>query len=80
VSATVSQHTGGLAAHEIYERDAPSAVFVSATGVSESPSTAELVKGEGGEQGASGSFVKFVDYASSIVPVWVHLNGFAVWL
>jgi S1-C subfamily serine protease len=51
VSADASQETRGLTAHQIYERDAPGVVFVSATGVSESPSTAELVKGEGGEQG-----------------------------
>jgi S1-C subfamily serine protease len=55
-SADATQGTRGLTAHQIYERDSPGVVFVSATGVNEVPSAAELVKGEGGEQGtATGS-------------------------
>jgi S1-C subfamily serine protease len=51
-----AQETRGLTAHEIYERDAPGVVSVSATGVGEAPSIAEVIKGEGGEQGtATGS-------------------------
>ena len=51
-----SQETRGLPTHEIYERDAPGVVSVSATGIDEAPSAAEVIKGEGGERGtATGS-------------------------
>jgi S1-C subfamily serine protease len=70
VPATASQRTGGLTAHEIYERDAPGVVFVSATGVNESPSTAEVVKGEGGEQGTSTGSGFEIDGDGMILTNW----------
>jgi S1-C subfamily serine protease len=69
-STDASQQTRGLTAHQIYERDAPGVVFVSATGVNEAPSTAELVKGEGGQQGtATGSGFE-IDGAGMILTNW----------
>jgi S1-C subfamily serine protease len=70
VSTTASQHTGGLTAHEIYERDAPGVVFVSATGVSETPSVSESLKGEGGEQGTSTGSGFEVDGDGTILTNW----------
>jgi S1-C subfamily serine protease len=70
IMANTSQGTQGLDAHEIYERDAPGVVFVSATGVSETPSTAEVIKGEGGEQGtATGSGFE-INGAGMILTNW----------
>ncbi len=55
-SADASRETRGLNVPEIYERDAPGVVSVSARGISNAPSTSEILKGEGGEEGtASGS-------------------------
>jgi S1-C subfamily serine protease len=70
VPATASQHTGGLTAHEIYERDARGVVFVSSTGVSETPSVAESLKGEGGEQGTSTGSGFEIDGDGTILTNW----------
>jgi len=53
VTASTAAQARSLTAHQVYARDAPGVVFVSATDVSESPTTSELVKGEGGEEGTS---------------------------
>lgn len=53
---TRSRPEYGLAAGQIYERDAPGVVFVNASGVTVSQSAGEYLKGEGGEQAtATGS-------------------------
>jgi S1-C subfamily serine protease len=70
VSANASQDTRGLTAHEIYERDAPGVVFVSSTGVSETPSVAETLKGEGGEQGTSTGSGFEIDGDGTILTNW----------
>jgi S1-C subfamily serine protease len=70
VTADASQTAQGLSTHEIYERDAPGVVFVSATGVNEAPSTAEIVKGEGGEQGTSTGSGFEIDGNGTILTNW----------
>jgi S1-C subfamily serine protease len=70
VPATASQERRGLTAHEIYERDAPGVVSVSSTGVSEAPSVAESLKGEGGEQGTSTGSGFEIDGDGTILTNW----------
>jgi S1-C subfamily serine protease len=70
VPTTASQHAGRLTAHEIYERDAPGVVFVSSTGVSETPSVSESLKGEGGEQGTSTGSGFEIDGDGAILTNW----------
>ena len=70
VSTTDSQHTGGLTAHEIYERDAPGVVFVSSTGVSETPSVSEFHRGEGGGHGTSTGSGCEIDGDGTILTNW----------
>ncbi len=64
-----------VSAHEIYERDAPGVVSVSVTGVSESPSAEELVKGEGGEAGTSSGSGFEIDDAGTILTNWHVVAG-----
>lgn len=59
-----------LSTHAIYEEDAPGVVAVDATGVSETPSEAELVKGEGGEQGASAGSGFEIGTSGTILTNW----------
>jgi len=55
---------------QVYVRDAPGVVFVSATGVSESQTPSEYLKGEGGEKGtATGSGFE-IDTAGTILTNW----------
>lgn len=70
VPATASQHTSGLTTHEIYERDAPGVVFVSSTGVSETPSVSETSKGDGGEHGISTGSGFEIDGDGTILTTW----------
>jgi S1-C subfamily serine protease len=53
VIAGVANHTPTPTPRQIYERLAPGVVFISAAGVTASRSTAEIIKNEGDEQGAS---------------------------
>jgi S1-C subfamily serine protease len=79
VPTTASGHAGGLTAQEIYERDAPGVVFVSATGVSETPSVSESLKGEGGEQGTSTGSGFEIDGDGTVLTNWhVVENGVKV--
>lgn len=76
VSAGASRETRELTTHEIYERDAPGVVFVRDTGVSKTPSTAELIKGEDGEQGITTGSGFEVNGAGMILTNWhVVENG-----
>lgn len=62
-------------ASQVYARDAPGVVFVSATGVVETPSASEYLKGEGGERGtATGSGFE-VDGAGTILTNWHVVAG-----
>jgi S1-C subfamily serine protease len=70
VTASIGEQAHGLTAHEVYERDAPGLVFVNATGVSESPTPSELVKGEGGEQGTSTGSGFEIDGDGTILTNW----------
>jgi S1-C subfamily serine protease len=70
VPETASRHAGGLTVQEIYERDALGVVFVSATGVSETPSVSESLKGEGGEQGTSTGSGFEIDGDGTILTNW----------
>jgi S1-C subfamily serine protease len=76
VSASASRKTRGLTAHAIYERDAPGVVLVSTTGASKAPSTAEVIKGEDGEQGTSTGSGFEINGAGMILTNWhVVENG-----
>jgi S1-C subfamily serine protease len=67
----------GLAASQIYERDAPGVVFVNASGVTAAQSEGEYLKGEGGEQAtATGSGFE-VDGAGNILTNWHVVEGAA---
>jgi S1-C subfamily serine protease len=70
VTAPSAEQARGPTAHQVYERDAPGVVSVSATGVSESPTTSELVKGEGGEQGTSTGSGFEIDSDGTILTNW----------
>jgi S1-C subfamily serine protease len=62
-------------ASEIYARDAPGVVFVSASGVSQARSPSEFLKGEGGEQGiATGSGFE-IDGDGTILTNWHVVDG-----
>ncbi len=64
-----------LSASEIYARDAPGVVFVSADGVNETRSTTEFLKGEGGEQAtATGSGFE-IDRNGTILTNWHVIDG-----
>jgi S1-C subfamily serine protease len=57
-------------ASQVYTREAPGVVFVNATGVSQTQSTSEYLKGEGGQQGtATGSGFE-IDAAGTILTNW----------
>jgi S1-C subfamily serine protease len=76
--ATVSRQARGLTAREVYERDAPGVVFVSASGVSQAQTPAEFLKGEsGGGQGtATGSGFE-IDGSGTILTNWHVIDGAA---
>jgi S1-C subfamily serine protease len=62
-------------ASQIYMRDAPGVVFVSAAGVVETQSASEYLKGEGGERGtATGSGFE-IDGAGTILTNWHVVAG-----
>jgi S1-C subfamily serine protease len=69
-SATRTEPAAEISPQEIYARDAPGVVFVSATGVTKAPSPAEVVKGEGGEQGTSTGSGFEVDHSGTILTNW----------
>jgi S1-C subfamily serine protease len=74
--ATVVEQAPRLTAREVYERDAPGVVFVSASGVSEAQTPAEFLKGEsGGGQGtATGSGFE-IDGSGTILTNWHVVDG-----
>ncbi len=75
VSASISAGKQALTAREVYARDAPGVVFVNATGINESQSTSEFLKGEGGEQGtATGSGFE-IDDNGAILTNWHVVQG-----
>ena len=64
-----------LTARQVYARDADGVVAVDAVGVTRSPSTRELLKGEAGEEGtASGSGFE-VDTRGTILTNWHVVEG-----
>jgi S1-C subfamily serine protease len=75
VPATAATPRLGLTAGQIYRRDEPGVVFVDASGVSESRSADEYLKGEGGEQGtATGSGFE-IDGHGDILTNWHAVEG-----
>lgn len=75
-STTVSVQGRGLSVREVYERDAPGVVFVSASGVSEPQTSAEFLKGEsgGGAGTATGSGFE-IDGSGTILTNWHVVEG-----
>ncbi len=67
---------GALTARQVYERDAPGVVFVSASGVSQAQTPGEFLKGEGGGgQGtATGSGFE-IDGSGTILTNWHVVQG-----
>ncbi|HXC46412.1 MAG TPA: trypsin-like peptidase domain-containing protein [Solirubrobacteraceae bacterium] len=67
---------GGPTVRQVYERDAPGVVFVSASGVSQAQTASEFLKGEsGGGQGtATGSGFE-VDVSGTILTNWHVVEG-----
>lgn len=53
IATADTEQTRGLTVHQVYEQDAPGVVLVRSGGVSAPPTTPELIKGEGNEQGTS---------------------------
>jgi S1-C subfamily serine protease len=75
VSTAASGQTHGLTVHQIYERDAPGVVSVSATGVSEGRSTSEVLKCEVSQRGpATGSGFEIGD-SGAIITNWHVVDG-----
>jgi S1-C subfamily serine protease len=70
VPSTAAERTRVYTAHQVYAMDAPGVVSVSATGVSQTPSPAELVKGEGGEEGTSSGSGFEIDGSGTILTNW----------
>lgn len=65
----------GTTARQVYERDASSVVFVSASGVGEPQTSAEFLKGEGGGAGtATGSGFE-IDGSGTILTNWHVVEG-----
>jgi putative serine protease PepD len=75
--ATAPKQEYGLAAGQVYQRDAPGVVFVNASGVTAAQSAGEYLKGEGGEQAtATGSGVE-IDGSGNILTNWHVVEGAA---
>jgi S1-C subfamily serine protease len=75
VSVGASAQNRGPTARQVYERDAPGVVFVSASGVSQAQTPAEFLKGEGGGQGvATGSGFE-IDGSGTILTNWHVVEG-----
>lgn len=75
VPAIASAKGRALSASEIYARDAPGVVFVSASGVSQTRSPSESLKGEGGEPAtATGSGIE-IDGDGTILTNWHVVDG-----
>jgi S1-C subfamily serine protease len=70
VPSTAAGRTQVYTARQVYAMDAPGVVSVSATGVSQTPSPAELVKGEGGEEGTSSGSGFEIDGGGTILTNW----------
>ena len=70
VPSTAAEGTRVYTAHQVYAMDAPGVVSVSATGVGQTPSPAELVKGEGGEEGTSSGSGFEIDGSGTILTNW----------
>lgn len=72
---STSTRAHGLSTHQIYERDAPGVVSISASGVSEGRSTAELLKGEESQRGsATGTGFEIGD-DGAILTNWHVVDG-----
>jgi S1-C subfamily serine protease len=70
ISAAGHHESRWLTAPQIYRRDAPGVVFISATNVSQAQSPSEYLKGEGGQQGtATGSGFE-IDRDGTILTNW----------
>ncbi len=76
ISTSASVQGRRLSARQVYERDAPGVVFVSANGVSEAQTPAEFLKGEGGGgQGtATGSGFE-INGSGTILTNWHVVEG-----
>lgn len=70
VPSTAAERSRVYTAHQVYAMDAPGVVSVSATGVGQTPSPAELVKGEGGEVGTSSGSGFEIDGSGTILTNW----------
>src|ERR1700729_1421290 len=76
VSEEASVERGGPTARQVYERDAPGVVYVSASGVSEAQTPAEFLKGEGGEGPGTPTGSGFeIGGAGGILPHWPMVEG-----
>jgi S1-C subfamily serine protease len=70
VPNTAAERTRAYTAHQVYAMDAPGVVSVNATGVGQTLSPAELVKGEGGEEGTSSGSGFEIDGSGTILTNW----------
>jgi S1-C subfamily serine protease len=72
---TTSRSEYGLAASEIYERDAPGVVFVNASGVTAPQSAEEYLTGEGGERATTTGSGFQMDDSGTILTNWHAVEG-----
>jgi S1-C subfamily serine protease len=71
-----SAQGGGPTAREVYERDAPGVMFVSASGVSRAQTPSEFLKGESGSGQGSATGSGFeIDDAGTILTNWHVVEG-----
>jgi len=76
VSNSASLQGRGLTARQVYERDAPGVVFVSASGVSQAQTPAEFLKGEGGGAAGTATGSGFeIDGSGTILTNWHVVQG-----
>ncbi len=74
--SNVSVRGRGPSARQVYEKDAPGVVFVSASGVSEAQTPAEFLKGEGGGGAGTATGSGFeIDGSGMILTNWHVVEG-----